>query len=185
MKVTPSDPSVRNKVALAYYSRTGHTKALALEVARNLRGEGVEVEVIEIEPVEQPTLIQTGRRTITHGTEPIKDLQLDLEEVNLLAVGTPLWVRLPTPYVRRFIDEVTDLKGIPVVLFATCSKRDGRAGDELRELVRGRGGRPFEYHVWRIHRDGPEGIPRVGREVVASVMGLLPSAGEGGARHEG
>jgi flavodoxin len=170
---------VRNKVALAYYSRTGHTRALALEVARRLRGEEVDVDINEIEPVEGPTLIQTGHRTITHGTEPIKDLQLDLADVNLLVIGTPIWVGYPTPYVRKFIKETMDLHGIPVVLFATCSKRDGKAADELRELVRGQGGRPFEYHVWRIQRDGAEGIPQVGKEVVASVLSLLPSSEDG------
>ena len=175
----PSDLSVRNKVALASYSRTGHTKALALEVARGLWGEGVAVDVNEIEPVEEPTFIQTGHRTITHGTEPIKELRLDLEDVNLLALGTPIWVGLPTPYVRKFIEDTMDLQGIPVVLFATCSKRDGKAAHELRELVRGQGGRPFEYHVWRIQKDGAEGIPRVGRAVVDSVLSLLPSSEEG------
>jgi flavodoxin len=176
---TPSNPLVRNKVALAYYSRTGHTRALALEVARRLRGEGVDVDINEIEPVEEPTIIQTGRRTITHGTEPIKDIQLDLDDVNLMAIGTPIWVGFPTPYVRKFIEDTMDLQGIPVVLFATCSKRDGKVADELRELVRAQGGRPFEYHVWRIQKDGSEGIPRVGREVVASVLGLLPTVEEG------
>ncbi len=166
---------MRRRVAVAYYSSTGYTKALALAVVRRLKAEGVEVDCCEIEPVEEPSLLNMGHMTLTRSSEPICEHGLELSEANLLAIGTPIWMGSPAPYIRRFVEEVTDLKGIPVVLFATCRKRDGRAADELRELVRKQGGRPLEYHVWKQKMDGTDGIGHVAEAVVATTLSLLPS----------
>ena len=169
------DLAVRNKVIVAFYSKTGHTRALGLEVARRLKGNGVEVCCKELEPEEEPTLIQVGTRRLTHGQLPVKDCAIDLGDTNLLVIGSPIRVGGPSPYIRSFLETVADLKGIPVVLFATCSKRDGKAADELRQLVRDQGGRPFEYHVWRIEHDGAGGLTRIAEDVVTSALDILPS----------
>jgi flavodoxin len=169
------DIAVQNRVIVAFYSKTGHTRALGLEIARRLKGNGIDVCCKELEPEEEPTLIQTGHRTLTHGPLPIKDCALDLGDANLLLIGSPIWVGGASPYIRSFLENMADLKGIPVVLFATCSKRDGKAADELRQLVRDQGGRPFEYHVWRIQRDGAHGLNSTAEDVVTSALDMLPS----------
>jgi len=169
------DVPVQNRVIVAFYSKTGHTRALGLEIARRLKGKGVEVYCKELEPEEEATLIQAGHRTLTHGPLPVKDCAIDLGDANLLVIGSPIWVGGSSPYIRSFLETVADLKGIPVVLFATCSKRDGKAADELRQLVRDQGGRPFEYHVWRIQRDGAPGLNSIAEDVVASALDILPS----------
>jgi flavodoxin len=140
-------PNVENRVIVAYYSRTGHTRALALEVIRRLKESAVDVDSKELEPVNEFSFIKVGHRTLTHSGEPVKNGNIDLASANLLIIGTPVWMGVPAPYIRSFIEEATDLHGMPVLLFATCSHRDGKAASELRELVRGQGGRPFDYHV--------------------------------------
>ena len=77
---------------------------------------------------------------------------------------------------------VKDLKGLPVVLFATCAYGDRSASSELRELVRETGGRPMDYHVWTIRRDGPSGKDRAAEAVVETTIGLLPSLTYEGSR---
>jgi flavodoxin len=165
---------VENRVIVCYYSRTGHTKALALEIGRKLKEAHVGVRFHKLEPVKELTLLQTGARTITRASEPVVFPDIDLGSANLLIIGTPVWVGIPTPYIRSFIEQATDLKGMPVVLFATCSQRDGKAAHELRELVRGQGGRPFDYHVWRINKDGADGLQDAAGRVTSTALKMLP-----------
>jgi flavodoxin len=165
---------VSNRVIVTYYSRTGHTRALALEVCRLLRSASVGVESIELEAEKEMGILQLGAACFTHGKEPIKECQIELEGVNLVLLGTPVWGGNPAPFLRTLLDLVTDLRGRPVVLFATCAFGDGNAGSDLREMVRASGGRPMEYHVWRTRRDGAEGLSSTAQQVVESARSLMP-----------
>ena len=167
---------MRNRACVVYYSRSGHTRALALEVCRRLKSSAVEVACChELEPQRELGLLQVGAKSITHAAEPVKECEVELEGANLLLLGTPLWGGNPSPYLRSFLKNVDDLKGLHVLLFATCAYGDGNAEEDLRDMIRAKGGRPMEYRVWRIRRDGAEGLSRVAEEVVGSAMGLLPS----------
>lgn len=159
---------------VAFYSRTGHTRALGLEVCRMLKLASVAVDCIELEPERQVGLLQAGAASITHSKEPIKECQVDLDGVNLMVLGTPVWGGNPAPYMRTLLDRVADLKGLPVVLFATCAYGDRKAEKDLREMVKSTGGRPMEYHVWRIRRDGSGGLADTADKVVGSARLLMP-----------
>lgn len=167
---------MRNRVCVVYYSRSGHTKALALELCRVLKSSEVEVSSCHaLEPERELSLLQVGAKAITRTAEPIKECSVDLKGVNMLLLGTPLWGGNPSPYMRTFLDMADDLKGLPVLLFATCAYGDGNAEKALRDMIRAKGGRPMEYRVWRIRHDGAEGLARVVGDVVGSALGMLPS----------
>jgi flavodoxin len=165
---------VNNRVLVAYYSRTGHTKALALEVCRLMRAEEVDVDCVELEPLRELSIFHLGRRSLTNTAAPIKSLEVSLDGVNLLVLGTPVWLTGPAPFVRSFIQGAGDLKGLSTIIFATCSGSDRGAEDDMRELVREGGGRPYEYHLWRINRDGPDGLAIAAEAVAASARKMLP-----------
>lgn len=164
-----------NRAIVAYYSRSGHTRTLGLEICRLLRAETVPVDCVELEAERELGLLTVGARSVTHSKEPIKECQIDLEGANLLVLGTPVWGGSPAPYMRSLMEQVVDLKGLPVVLFATCAYGDRKAENDLREMVRTTGGRPMEYHVWRTRKDGVDGLSRVAVSVVETSMVLLPS----------
>jgi multimeric flavodoxin WrbA len=168
---------VENRVLVAFYSRKGHTKELGEAVCRGLEETSVEVDCLEVVPEKEINVISASASSLTHAHEPIRECQVDLDIVNLLVLGTPVWGGFPAPYMRSFLECVQDLKGLPVVLFTTCAYGDRSASSELRELVRETGGRPMEYHVWTIRRDGPSGKERTAEAVVDSAMGLLPTPG--------
>ncbi|MCK5251508.1 MAG: hypothetical protein KAQ96_01110 [Thermoplasmata archaeon] len=164
-----------NRVFLAFYSRKGHTRELGLAICQGLKESSVEVACLELEPERQINVIQASASSFTHSAEPIKECQVDLDGVNLLVLGTPIWGGLPAPYMRSLLDSVKDLKGLPVVLFATCAYGDRNAAHELREMVRSRGGRPLEYHLWRIRKEGASGCERATERIVGATLDLLPS----------
>jgi len=166
---------VSNRAIVAFYSRSGHTRALGLEISRLLRAKNVEVDCIELEAEREVSRLTVSARSLTHSKEPIKECQMDLEGVNLMVLGTPVWGGIPAPYLRSLLEHLGDLKGLPVVLFATCAYGDRKAESELREMVRTTGGRPMEYHVWRTRKDDGDGLSRVAGSVVDTSLVLLPS----------
>jgi flavodoxin len=166
---------VENRVLVVFYSRKGHTKELGEAVCQGLKATEVDTDCLEVVPEKEVNVISASASSFTHAHEPIRECSVDLDAINLLVMGTPVWGGFPAPYLRSFMECVKDLKGIPVVLFATCAYGDRNASQELRDLIRETGGRPMEYHVWKIRRDGPGGRDRVAEAVVESTVGLLPS----------
>jgi len=172
-----SPVAVTNRVFVAFYSRKGHTKELGQAVCRGLERSSVDVTCLELMPEKEVNVLSASASSFTHSSEPIMECQVDLEGVNLLVLGTPLWGGLPAPYMRSLLERIEDLKGLPVVLFATCAHGDRNAANELREMVKSNGGRPLDYYLWRIRKEGPEGLNRTADKIVKAAMDILPSEG--------
>jgi len=169
---------VSNRVFVAFYSRKGHTRELGQDVCHGLEETSIPVACLEFEPEKEVNVLSASAISFTHSSEPIKECQVELNGINLLILGTPVWGGLPAPYMRSLLERIEDLKGLPVVLFATCAYGDRNAGKELRDMVRSSGGRPLDYHVWRIRKEGIEGRKRTAERVVEAALDILPSGGD-------
>jgi len=167
------------RVVMVSYSRTGHTNALALEVSRRLSAAGLSVDSRQLRPARELGFVRTLRCVLGHGAEPCAYDPVDLKGASLVLLGTPVWGRGVAPYIRRFIRETKDLTGMPVVLFTTTANGDHRAAEELRGLVRERGGRPYAYEAWRINADGASGLDSAASRIVRATIELLPRDGLG------
>ena len=167
--------AVTNRVFVAYYSRKGHTKELGQAVCQGLEDASIDVTCLELMPEKEVNVLSASASSFTHSSEPIKECHLDLDGVNLFVLGTPLWGGLPAPYMRSLLERVEDLKGLPVVLFATCASGDRNAAHELRDMVRASGGRPLDYYIWRIKKDGADGRDRTADSIVKAAIDILPS----------
>ncbi len=163
------------RAVVVHYSRTGHTRALAMEIQRKLSEAGVKVEPCEVRPTRGLGVLRALRCLLGRSDEPAQYAPIDLSGVNVVLIGTPLWGRGPSPYIRRFVREVEGLGSMPVVLFTTCSADDRDGAVELRDLVRSRGGRPYGYACWHLDEDGPNGLSAAAARAVADAIGLLPS----------
>lgn len=163
------------RAIVIHYSRTGHTKALALEIGRLLTEAGLHVDESIVRPVRQLGALRAVQCVLARKEEPVCHDPIDLTGANVLLIGTPVWGRGIAPYMRKFLMEAEHLCGMPVVLFATCSREDKRAAAELRQLVRDHGGRPYAYEAWHIHTDGPEGLKAAAERTVKAALALLPN----------
>jgi flavodoxin len=163
------------RAIVVHYSRTGHTKALALEISRRLSEAGLRVDESVIRPVRELGTLRAVQCVLGRKEEPVCHDPIDLAGANVLLIGTPVWGSGIAPYMRRFLMEAEHLCGMPVVLFTTCSREDKKAAAELRQLVREHGGRPYAYEAWHIHSDGPRGLKDTAERVVRATLALLPN----------
>jgi len=163
------------RAIVVHYSRTGHTKALAMEISRRLAEAGLQVDESIVQPARQLGTLRAMQCVLGRKEEPVCHDPINLAGANVLLIGTPVWGRGIAPYMRKFLMEAEHLCGMPVVLFTTCSRADKRAADELRQLVREHGGRPYAYEAWHIHTDGPEGLKAAAERAVRAALALLPN----------
>jgi len=163
------------RAVVVHYSRTGHTKALALEISRLLIEAGLQVDESIVRPTRQLGTLRAVQCVLAHKEEPVCHDPIDLTGANVLLIGTPVWGNGIAPYMRRFLMEAEHLCGMPVVLFTTCSREDKSAANELRQLVREHGGRPYAYEAWHIHSDGPDGLKAAAERAVKAALALLPN----------
>lgn len=115
------------KVLLVYYSATGHTRAIADEIAAELSASVVQISC--------PSLDQGGfltwRRLWSALTRSKPNIQLSsavaVEDFDLVLIGGPIWAaKLATP-VTRYIDEVAYRlpKAVGVFISASSSATSG------------------------------------------------------------
>lgn len=109
------------KVLLVYYSATGHTRAIADEIAAELSASVIQISC--------PSLDQGGfltwRRLLSALTRSRPDIQLSsneaVEEFDLVLIGGPVWAaKLATP-VSRYIDQVAHRLPSSVGVFISAS----------------------------------------------------------------
>jgi len=121
------------RVLVVYYSRTGHTRAIAEMIQRHT---GVEIETLEPYPDDYDALVAQNVAEQRSGFLP--PLRTRIETIgayDIVFVGSPLWnVRL-TPPVRSFL-ATHALAGATIAPFVTyIVSRLGRAQEDVAELA--------------------------------------------------
>lgn len=94
--------SLKPKVLVAYYSRTGTTKLVAEELAARL---GADVEEIEDTRSRRGLWgwLMAGRDASKKSKTVIGPIKLDPAEYDLVILGTPVWAWNMTPAIRTYI----------------------------------------------------------------------------------
>lgn len=124
-----------HKALVAYFSRTGHTRALA-EVIRKETG----ADIFEIRPAEpypedyQGTVARFQRERARHIRPALAGEGPDLSGYDVVFVGYPNWGSDMPPVVKTYLSE-HDLSGKKVVPFCTHGGGGwGRSVESLKEL---------------------------------------------------
>lgn len=131
------------KTLIAYYSQTGSTEVISQVLAYHLKADMVRIQDVKPREGFKNRLVSTFDAFRENKTE-IYPPSLNLNDYDLIYIGTPVWAGKPTPAILTIIDSC-DLRGKDVILFATMSSKGGATTIErMEEKVRARGGRVVE-----------------------------------------
>ena len=139
--------SAGQQALVVYFSRSGNTEIMAMEIARLKNAATVEL-VAESYRIGFWGWVNALRDAGRHDAS-IMPRAVDLSRYSTIYVGSPIWLYSPAPPVWEFIQR-NDLSGKRVVLFNSLnSKFDQKQIDEFADMVRNKGG-TFGGHVFII-----------------------------------
>ena len=106
------------KSLVVYYSLTGKTKLVAQVIGEAL--DAALVEIRETRPRKPGPLVYLigSFGAITNRRSKINPIRVDLEQHEMIFIGSPIWASRPAPAVNAFIYQ-TDFEGRSIVPFFT------------------------------------------------------------------
>ena len=117
------------KTLVAFYSKSGNTKKVGEEIAKNLN---VDVDEI-IDKKDRSGILGWlggGRDALFKKATTIESKK-DPSQYDLIVVGTPIWAGSVTPAVRAYLSKNKFKK---VAFFCSCGMSKGRSFDEMEKL---------------------------------------------------
>lgn len=94
---------VKKKILIAFYSRTGKTKKITKEIAKNLKSDIDEIKDLKPRMGSANYLI-AGKDAILKKLTKIK-YKKDPSKYNLVIIGTPVWSFTMAPAIRTYLKE--------------------------------------------------------------------------------
>jgi flavodoxin len=118
---------------VVYFSRSGHTRQVAQEVAKQC---GADVEEIRAEMPNDGAwgYWRSGWQVLTHAEPPIWPLGKDPSAYNTVVIGTPIWIGQPAPAVRTFVKQQASRFNRVAFFCTEGGSGDLRAFDTLGRL---------------------------------------------------
>ena len=119
-----------------YHSYSGHTKMIANIIKKKL-----DCDVLELEPKYEfssdydEVVKEYQNNEKDKSTVDIKDSNINLDNYDVIIIGSPVWWYSITPVVREFLKE-NNLEGKTVIPFATNAGWLGRTFKEIEELCK-------------------------------------------------
>lgn len=133
------------EVAVVYYSRSGHSEAVAREIARRFNAPIARIDA------DYPRDFSGQRRAASDAraevTPPIRVEPIDLAPTRRLFLVSPTWLFRPATPLWTYVEQ-TDFSGKEVVLVTTGNSRfEQSETDAFAKRVEAHGGR-FARHVF-------------------------------------
>lgn len=119
------------KKLLVYYSFEGNTKLLSKIIAENL-----DADIVELKPKNEVKrkgfmkYLWGGKGVFMKEKPELEPISINIEEYDVLIIGTPVWAGTFVPSLRTFFDE-HDIKNKKIFLFYT---HDGGPGKTLQNM---------------------------------------------------
>lgn len=129
------DGSKGERILIAYFSRTGNTRAIAEFIQRGTGGDLFEIVPLTPYPEACDEVTAQAQQELAEGHRPpLKEGVDDMAGYGVLFIGSPIWWGTLAPPVMTFL-ESHDLSGKAIIAFVTHggSGLSSSAGD-LREL---------------------------------------------------
>lgn len=118
------------KILIAFYSKTGNTKKVGEEIARNLISETDEIIDLKDRTRKIIGWIIAGKDASTKKLTKIEHKK-DPSKYDLVIIGTPVWAWTITPAIRTYL---TKNKFNKVAFFCTCDGQKGKTFEEMEKL---------------------------------------------------
>jgi flavodoxin len=114
------------KILIVYYSKTGNTKKIAKEIAKNLNADLDEIKDLQYQGWNVLGKVMFKKETkIKYKKNPLK--------YDLVIVGTPVWAWNITPPVRTYLNK-NKSKIKKVAFFCTYGGNSGKTFESMEKL---------------------------------------------------
>jgi flavodoxin len=134
---TESDsPSPSPKILVAYFSQTGNTRKIAIQIHEQVGGDIFRIETAIPYPDDMASLAKRKNQELASGNMPeLKATVKNMESYDVVFLGYPIWaMTAPTP-VRSFLEK-HDLTGKTIVPFCTHDGHGpGSSVNSIKELL--------------------------------------------------
>jgi len=152
------------KALIVYYSWRGKTELVATSISKIL-----DADLRKIEEVKSRKgffgFISGGYGAVKGKCSRIKPLNLNLNNYNLIFLGTPVWALRPTPAINALISKV-DFKGRELVLFVTMGGFGGKKAIKIMEdKIRAKEGKVIGSFIVKTGGVKTEDIIKKGEEI--------------------
>ncbi|CAH2214039.1 flavodoxin family protein [Tepidibacter aestuarii] len=115
-----------------YYSLEGNTKLLSQTIAQNL-----DADILEIKPkyeVKRKGFMKylwCGKSVFMKEKPELERIEINIDEYDLLIIGTPVWAGTFTPALRTFFDKY-NIKNKKIFLFCTHNGGPGKTLENMK-----------------------------------------------------
>ncbi len=122
------------KTLVIYYSLTGHTEAIAKEIATQTKGDLFRIETQK--PIKRYPwfYLILKRQLMTQNYPEIKQVFPDLTAYDTIFVGSPVWWYTVSTPMRSFLKQF-DFKGRSIIPFSTQGSNYGTFFDEFKDMA--------------------------------------------------
>jgi flavodoxin len=111
--------TVRKKVLIVYYSRSGNTREIASQIHRSVGGDIFEIQVVEPYPEDYKEVKKIAMQEQQSGFKPaLKTKVKNFGAYDVIFVGTPIWWGTMAAPVKTFLSQY-DFSGKTIVPFVT------------------------------------------------------------------
>lgn len=160
------------KTAVVFYTRFGHTRALADELARQLGA-----ELREIKGTREHGYPAMALGAIFNMHFRIEPMDLDFSTFDLVVLCTPIWAGKPACPTRTFLRDA-HLEGRRVAVALSTAGHELAMAPQSIERALARQGARVEYATHTVMQDVPEEELRAaGRRIAGDLRSRLAEAG--------
>ncbi|MCC8128128.1 MAG: NAD(P)H-dependent oxidoreductase [Clostridiales bacterium] len=126
------------KMLIVYYSwSNGNTARIAKELQSATGADLARIDTVKPYPTDYQATVDQGEREVTNGYQPeIQPLKVDVQDYDVIAVGTPTWWYTMAPAVLTFLNS-QNWKGKTVIPFMTNGGWPGHVIRDMNEACAG------------------------------------------------
>ncbi len=126
------------RIAVVYVSRTGHTRSVA-EAVRSMTGADLfHIETVEPYPDEYRAKTEVVKEEIEKNVKrPIKPLGINLDQYDVVILGTPTWWHRPAQPLKTWMETVDLTKKFVLTMSTHGGGGLMEVRSELKSLLRG------------------------------------------------
>lgn len=123
------------RILTVYFSHSGNTRAVAEMIHEAAGGDIARIETVKPYPTEYREVVDRAKKEVESGFRPeIKDMPIDIDDYDVIFVGSPCWWYTMAPAVATFLSS-HDFKGKKIVPFMTHEgSRFAHTLDDMRKI---------------------------------------------------